>query len=454
VLFYLINLKQEHKMDILALSRRIPFLGLLGNSAVDDDFSDRLNYKYTVGILVMFGFVVTNKHFGHKQIQCWVPAYFTKNFEDYTNLICWITNTYYIPHDKELNFNNNTKSSLKELRYYQWVPYILLLLAFCFYIPRLVWTSVSVRCGIDVKDLVEAAHDYKSVDKIEKSGRMMEYVIGSLDSYLDDSHLTKSKSRITSLLSNHLVITYIFTKVLYIINCYFQLFLISVLLGRDFYSYGLNVLTDIINGKGYLDSVYFPRITQCKFNIRELGLKNFSHEYNVQCVLPINLFNQQIFTFLWFWYFFLFIANSLSLCIWFCKFLPFNCYKYAVKKLNLLSFNCKVSNSTQETIDFSLNTYPAPFDSQFKRVLFSPINLYKSHLNDKNYAIFIHSYLKLDGIFILNMIACSSNDYVSTQVMHFLWKNFIDKYSSNNSMKLEENSVIYTESNRFSRHDA
>lgn len=448
-------------MDILALSRRIPFLGLLGNSAVDDDFSDRLNYKYTVGILVMFGFVVTNKHFGHKQIQCWVPAYFTKNFEDYTNLICWITNTYYIPHDKELNSytGGNTKSSLKELRYYQWVPYILLLLAVCFYIPRLIWRSLSVRCGIDVKDIVEAAHDYKSVDKIEKSGRMMEYVIGSLDSYLDDLQIVKPKARLLSLLSNHLVITYLLTKFLYIINCYFQLFLISILLGRDFYSYGLNVLMDIINGKGYLDSAYFPRITQCKFNIRELGLKNFSHEYNVQCVLPINLFNQQIFTFLWFWYFFLFIANSLSLCIWFCKFLPFNCYKYAVKKLKLLSFNGKLSNSSSETIDFSLQSYPKAFDSQFKKVLFSPTNLYKSHLNTKNYDLFIHSYLKLDGIFVLYMIACSSNDYVSTQVLHFLWKNFVDKYSgnftNNKAAKLEKNSSNdFQESNTSNRYDA
>ena len=55
-------------MDILALSRRIPLLGFFGSSASDDDFADRLNYKYTVAILVIFAFIVTNKHFGHNQV--------------------------------------------------------------------------------------------------------------------------------------------------------------------------------------------------------------------------------------------------------------------------------------------------------------------------------------------------------------------------------------------------
>lgn len=55
-------------MDLLAISRRIPLLGFFGSSASDDDFADRLNYKYTVAILVVFAFIVTNKHFGHNQV--------------------------------------------------------------------------------------------------------------------------------------------------------------------------------------------------------------------------------------------------------------------------------------------------------------------------------------------------------------------------------------------------
>jgi hypothetical protein len=137
-------------------------------------------------------------------------------------------------------------------------------------------------------------------------------------------------------LGNYLVVLYLFIKILYIFNCIGQLFLISILLGRNYYIYGASIFRDMIQGKGYADSEYFPRVTMCKFQVRELGLKNFSHEYNVQCVLPINLFNQQIFTFLWFWYLILLLLNLCSLLVWVYRFIPRNQYNYAIRRVKLL----------------------------------------------------------------------------------------------------------------------
>ena len=180
---------------------------------------------------------------------------------------------------------------------------------------------MSHRSGVDIKDIIEASHDFKSVSKLEKNRKMMEYMIGTIDQYVDDPRRQRTNRNMSYLrrsialmcfmfgkfLGNYLVILYLFVKCLYIANCVGQLFLISILLGRNYYVYGTSIFRDIIEGKGYADSEYFPRVTMCKFQVRELGLKNFSHEYNVQCVLPINLFNQQIFTFLWFWYFEFFV---------------------------------------------------------------------------------------------------------------------------------------------------
>jgi hypothetical protein len=55
------------------------------------------------------------------------------------------------------------------------------------------------------------------------------------------------------------------------------------------------LLEKIINGKGWdTGSRIFPKISMCDFRIREVGNPKVSHRYTVQCVLPINLFNQQI----------------------------------------------------------------------------------------------------------------------------------------------------------------
>ncbi|CAF4850122.1 unnamed protein product, partial [Rotaria sp. Silwood2] len=67
-------------MDGIGTVTRLPSL-IFDTSRCDDSFADRLSYKYTVFMLVLFAIVVTNKQFSTKHIQCWVPAQFTKNYE-------------------------------------------------------------------------------------------------------------------------------------------------------------------------------------------------------------------------------------------------------------------------------------------------------------------------------------------------------------------------------------
>ena len=105
------------------------------------------------------------------------------------NDICWVSNTYYIPLDQKVpKFERERRQN--ELRYYQWIPFILLLQAFCFYFPHIVWRSLSRRSGIDVRDIVDAAINYKSVDTATKDDKhkaeLMEYIVEAIDKYVDD----------------------------------------------------------------------------------------------------------------------------------------------------------------------------------------------------------------------------------------------------------------------------
>ena len=57
------------QMDIIGIVTRLPSL-VFGASRCDDSFADRVSYKYTVLMLVLFAIIVTNKQFGTKHIQC------------------------------------------------------------------------------------------------------------------------------------------------------------------------------------------------------------------------------------------------------------------------------------------------------------------------------------------------------------------------------------------------
>ncbi len=62
----------------------------------------------------------------------------------------------------------------------------------------------------------------------------------------------------------------------------------------NFHLYGLEIIQNIMQGKDASDSVYFPRVTMCDFKVRDVAQV---HTYTVQCVLPINLFNEKVFIF-------------------------------------------------------------------------------------------------------------------------------------------------------------
>jgi len=51
----------------------------------------------------------------------------------------------------------------------------------------------------------------------------------------------------------------------------------------------------------------------CDFKLRRLGS---IQRYSVQCVLPVNLFNEKIFLFLWFWIIFIALVTLISMLVW------------------------------------------------------------------------------------------------------------------------------------------
>lgn len=307
-------------MDKLVTTARI----FSKNFHNDDDFVDRTNHRYTTSILLIFFFVVSTKQYVGEPINCWCPAHFTSSHVAYANAVCWVKNTYYVPISEDHIRGSGPK---KMIVYYQWVPMILLLLCTMFYVPRLFWKMMNGRSGVEVNDMVEAASALQITKKEINRERILQTLVQIMHRYL----LTKKeKTKVTcrdyfgwalrgccacrrTSSGNFLVIIFLLTKIGYSINAVGQFFLLNVFLGKEFHFYGILIVKAIINNEEYETSEMFPTITLCDFRMRAV---NNIQGHTLQCVLPINLFNEKIFICIWFGLLILSTMNLTKLIFW------------------------------------------------------------------------------------------------------------------------------------------
>ena len=156
----------------------------------------------------------------------------------------------------------------------------------------------------------------------------------------------------------------------------------------------------------------------CDFRIREFGHPNFSHRYTIQCVLPIHLYNQQIFTFLWFWFLILFCANLCALFQWINRMLPTSRRRYVNRRLNMLDYFKELNDRTSIVKRHGLF-------GRLKKIS------YEAKMQKRK---FIDEYLKFDGVFILRMISSLTSEIVCKEILHELWtKRAICKHDRSSS---------------------
>jgi len=379
-------------------------IGVIGGvpqskSRNDDDFSDRLSHRYSTAIMVIFAIVVSTKQYVGDPINCWVPAHFTGNHEEYANNYCWIRNTYYLPYDDYIPKEGEDKHMIP---YYQWIPMILLIQALLFYLPCMVWRTFNGRSGIDVNNIVEAGETFQNTEMAEGREKTLRFMTKQMDRYLSSQtdFQTGCTVRLKHCMSrsccmccgrrrgNYLVVLYLLVKILYIGNVIGQLFALNKFLGTEFHMYGIDVMKALAQGEDWTASPRFPRVTMCDFKVRRLGNVQ---RYTVQCVLPINLFNEKIYLFVWFWMVFVATVTCFSLLTWSlrCAFRA-DRHRYIKKHLTLM-------------------------------------DKLKDNEDKKKVPNFVEKYLKQDGVFVLRLVGHNTNAITVTEFVCSLWDNWKNK---------------------------
>jgi len=81
------------------------------------------------------------------------------------------------------------------------------------------------------------------------------------------------------------------------------MFLMDTFLGGEFFTYGTEVIRLMLcDQEDRVDPMIyiFPRMTKCIFY--KYGVSGEVERHDALCVLPLNIVNEKIFIFLWFWF--------------------------------------------------------------------------------------------------------------------------------------------------------
>lgn len=268
-----------------------------------DNFVFSLHYEVTVIILVAFAlFVTTNQYIGDP-IDCMIDEIPKKMIDTY----CWIYGTYLVSNkiNGEIgrdviepgvtNFINDGTHERKHYAYYQWIGFVLLFQALLFYIPYYVW-------------------------KTWENGRLKTLSLNLNSPVLDAEYRRERQSAVSTYLYENLrhhnmyLIRFVFCELLNLMNIVAQILFIDWFLDGEFKTYGIQVFKFVqmhpdlrIDPMVYM----FPKVTKCSFH--KYGPSGSIQFLDGLCLLPLNIINEKIYIFLWFWFLILSVLSIFSL---------------------------------------------------------------------------------------------------------------------------------------------
>lgn len=407
---------------VLLFCRLTTVLGSLASfskisGSSDDDWIDRLNHLWTVVLMTLFAVVTSSGQYAGNPIECWVPAEFTGAYTSYAKSYCWISNTYYVPQEEPIPHRISDRYN-QELTYYQWVPIILMFQALMFKVPNIVWRMMNGQSGVNMERIIALSENGMMGDpddRMKNISHLAKYLNRWIETHREYRYnfIVKMREKYSNVLcfccgkrdGTFLTGFYIFIKFLYCANVVGQFFILNAFMATDFNMFGFEVIENFIYDRNWRESPRFPRVTLCDFKIRQLANVQI---FTVQCVLPINLFNEKIFIFLWFWFFIVAALSFGNLFHWIYQIV------FGENKVTYVRKYLKVAGEIHTN-----------FDKKLSRK-------------------FAEHYLRSDGIFVLRMVGKNTSAMFMTDLVQLLWKTFKEEHCSmkNGVTEVEETPLM------------
>ncbi|XP_046445811.1 innexin inx2-like [Daphnia pulex] len=262
-----------------------------------------LHYRLTFLVLLTSSILVTSRQYIGEHIQCIqdavaVPIKILNNY-------CFISSTFSIPRTTPIAKGEislfglgpyTEEDDVTYHAYYQWVPFVLFGQALMFYTPYYLWKMWE---GTKVRNIIQGMHIFTIKEKIEvrdeKEEILTKYIVRNLHEH------------------NGWAIRFFVCELLNLVNVIGQIFLTNRFLGGEFLRYGIEVVEFLDQDpETRVDPMarVFPRLTKCVFH--KYGSSGTIQRHDALCILALNIINEKIYTFLWFWFIILAIITSID----------------------------------------------------------------------------------------------------------------------------------------------
>ncbi|KAH0550653.1 innexin inx3 [Cotesia glomerata] len=271
------------------------------DKAIIDNMIFRAHYRITSAILFACCIMVTANNLIGDPINCIADSAVT---EHVINTFCWITYTYTLPDNALKPVGTHVAGpglgtdigEKKYHSYYQWVPFLLFLQGILFYLPHWMWKQWEDGKIRMISDGMRGPLIETKQERQQRTSRLIQYI-------LDTLHLHNSYAA-----------GYFFCEALNFVNVVGNMFFIDTFLGGAFLTYGTEVVKfSQMNQDERSDPMVeiFPRLTKCTFH--KYGASGSIQKLDALCVLALNIINEKIFIFLWFWFIILAIMSGVAL---------------------------------------------------------------------------------------------------------------------------------------------
>ncbi|KAI5699570.1 hypothetical protein M8J75_005195 [Diaphorina citri] len=252
----------------------------------------KLHYRVTCAILLGACITLAARQFVGNPISC---IFSPEIPEEVFNTYCWIHSTYTVVSalTKKIGVevaylgvdnSRHDREETKTCRFYQWVSFCLLFQAILFYTPRWLWKHWeggkihALMMDLDVGICSE-------IEKRQKKKLLLDYLWENLRYH------------------NWWAYRYYLCEFLSLINVIGQMFLMNRFFDGAFFTFGIDVITFMENDQeDRIDPMIFifPRMTKCTFF--KYGVSGEVERHDAVCILPLNVVNEKIYVFLWFWF--------------------------------------------------------------------------------------------------------------------------------------------------------